>query len=56
MIRRLINKWQGKTHGAKCWLCEWDTGRRDLTKDQALNRLILHLNTRHGEHGVFTRA
>lgn len=42
MIRRLINRLQGKQWGARCNVCNWEAGRYDLTEQQATNRARLH--------------
>ncbi|AYN56812.1 hypothetical protein PP340_gp25 [Arthrobacter phage Adaia] len=50
MMRRLINRIQGKVWSAECPRCEWSAGRSDLTKEQADARLMLHKrNTGHYE-------
>lgn len=47
MIRRLINRLQGKTWLAMCDSCTWNSGRGDLTRQQAENRAKLHGTTSH---------
>lgn len=43
MIRRLINKLQGKIWGAHCLKCGWTAGRYDLEMHQAKARADGHM-------------
>ncbi|WLV27509.1 hypothetical protein [Pseudomonas phage Hadban] len=55
MIRRLINRIQGKVWSAGCSRCQWNGGRTDLTEDQAYARANGHARNAHGiAHGMVT--
>lgn len=48
MLSRMLQILSGQHYTGYCTGCNWEIGREDLTKEQAMNRVENHQRNAHG--------